>query len=211
MNRIEQIIDDIEEFIESCKNQPLSSNKIIVPKDELYELLTELRLKTPDEIKRYQKIINQKDAILAEARTQADQMIEQAEEHTSNLISEHEIMQQAYHQANEIVRQAAEEARELLSNATDDANNIRMSALAYTEELLANVENAISHSLESTKAKYDTLILSLSDNLNIISNNRKEIKEQLLGTQNQEADSLDKVDEDFDYDFEEDAFTKDIK
>ena len=58
-SRIEQIIDDIDEFIESCKYQPLSTTKIVVNKEEIEELLRELRLKTPDEIKRYQKIIRQ--------------------------------------------------------------------------------------------------------------------------------------------------------
>ena len=60
MSRIEQLIDDIYEFIESCKMQPLSQTKVIVPKDELYDLLDELKLRTPDEIKRYQKIIANK-------------------------------------------------------------------------------------------------------------------------------------------------------
>ena len=54
-SRIEQIIDEIDEFIDSCKFQPLSATKIIVNKEEIEELLRELRLKTPDEIKRYQK------------------------------------------------------------------------------------------------------------------------------------------------------------
>ena len=49
-SRIEQIIDDIEEFIDSCKYQPLSNTKIIVNRDEIDELIKELRLKTPDEI-----------------------------------------------------------------------------------------------------------------------------------------------------------------
>ena len=56
-SRIEQIIEEIEEYVESCKYQPLSTTKIVVNKEELEELLRELRLKTPDEIKRYQKII----------------------------------------------------------------------------------------------------------------------------------------------------------
>ena len=68
MSRIEQLIDEIEEFVESCKPQPFSQTKIIVPKDELFELLTELRLKTPDEIKRYQKIIANKDKIITMLR-----------------------------------------------------------------------------------------------------------------------------------------------
>ena len=59
-SRIEQIIEEIEEYIESCKFQPLSSTKIIVNKEEIDELLRELRMKTPEEIKRYQKIISNK-------------------------------------------------------------------------------------------------------------------------------------------------------
>ena len=72
MSRIEQLIDEIEEYVEGCKPAPFSQSKIIVQKEQLYELLTELRLKTPDEIKRYQKIISNKEAILNDARTKAE-------------------------------------------------------------------------------------------------------------------------------------------
>ena len=105
-SRIEQIIEEIEEYIDSCKFQPLSTTKIIVNKDQIDELLRELRMKTPDEIKRYQKIIVNKDAILADAQQKAESMIEEAHAQTSELVSEHEIMQQAYAQANEIVMAA---------------------------------------------------------------------------------------------------------
>ena len=44
MSRIEQLINEIEEYIDSCKFQPLSTTKIIVNKEELDELLVELRL-----------------------------------------------------------------------------------------------------------------------------------------------------------------------
>ena len=61
MSRIEQLISEIEEYIDSCKFQPLSTTKIIVNKDQMDELLRELRMKTPDEIKRYQKIISNQE------------------------------------------------------------------------------------------------------------------------------------------------------
>ncbi|OYP01570.1 vacuolar family H+-ATPase subunit H, partial [Lachnotalea glycerini] len=77
-SKIEQIIEEIEEYINGCKYQPLSNTKIVVNKEEIDELLTELRLKTPDEIKRYQKIINNKEAILADAQAKADAIIAQA-------------------------------------------------------------------------------------------------------------------------------------
>nr|WP_330425287.1 hypothetical protein [Roseburia sp. OM04-10AA] len=44
-SRMEQIIEEIEEYIDNCKYQPLSSTKIVVNKDELEELLTELKMK----------------------------------------------------------------------------------------------------------------------------------------------------------------------
>ena len=75
-SRIEQIIGEIEEYVDSCKFQPLSTTKIVVNKEEIEELLRELRLKTPDEIKRYQKIIAQKDKIISDAQAQAEQMID---------------------------------------------------------------------------------------------------------------------------------------
>ena len=61
-------------------------------------------MKTPDEIKRYQKIISNKEAILNDARAKAEALIQDATVQTTELINEHEIMQQAYAQANEVVR-----------------------------------------------------------------------------------------------------------
>ena len=125
-SKMEQIIEEIEEYIEGCKYQPLSNTKIIVNKEELEELIAELRSKTPEEIKRYQKIISNKEAILADAQAKADQIIAQAQVQTTELVSEHQIMQQAYAQANEVVMIATKQAQEILDNATSEANSIRM-------------------------------------------------------------------------------------
>ena len=77
-SRIEQVIDEIEEYIEGCKPKFMSSTEIIVNKDEIDELLRELRMKTPDEIKRYQKIISNKEAILNDAKAKAEALINEA-------------------------------------------------------------------------------------------------------------------------------------
>ena len=175
-SRIEQIIEEIEEYIDSCKFQPLSTTKIIVNKDQMDELLRELRMKTPDEIKRYQKIIANKDAILADAQAKADALIEEAQIHTSELVSEHEIMQQAYAQANAIVTTATEQAQEILDNATRDANDIRIGAMQYTDDLLANAESIIGHTLDSYTTKYDGLVNSLQECYDMVRNNRSELE-----------------------------------
>ena len=152
-SRIEQIIEEIEEYIDGCKPQTFSSSKIIVNREEMEELLNELRIKTPEEIKRYQKIISNKEAILADAQAKADAIIAQAQVKTDELVSEHQIMQQAYAQANEVVMIATKQAQEILDNATNDANNIRMGAMQYTDDILRNLENTISHSMDAAKAR----------------------------------------------------------
>lgn len=174
-SRIEQLIDELEEYIESCKPKFMSNSEIIVNKDEIDELLRELRMKTPDEIKRYQKIISNKEAILNDAREKAEALINEATVHTTELINEQEIMRQAYEQAQEIVELATRQAQEILDNATIEANQVKASAIQYTDEMLANVENILSHSIEITAAKYEGLINSLTDCYNIVTANRSEL------------------------------------
>lgn len=174
-SRIEQLIDEIEEYIDSCKPQAFSSTKIIVNKEQIDELLRELRMKTPDEIRRYQKIISNKEAILKDARDKAEELVKKAEIQTNQLVSEHEIMQQAYAQANEVVTMATRQAQEILDNATIEANSVRMSAMQYMDDMLAHLEGVIEESSQTAVANYDTLIGNLRHYQDIIQSNRAEL------------------------------------
>jgi len=178
-SRIEQIIEELEDYVDGCKFQALSNTKIIVEKEHIDELLRELRTKTPDEIKRYQKIISNKEAILKDARDKADVLINEAQVHTNNMINEHEIMQQAYEQANEVVMQAAAQAQQILDNAIIEANNVKTAAMQYMDDKLAELQNIIIHSLDTAEAKYGGLITQLKECEAIISANRSELYPQI--------------------------------
>ena len=175
-SRIEQIIGEIEEYVDSCKFQPLSTTKIVVNKEEIEELLRELRLKTPDEIKRYQKIINNKDAILEDAQTKADALIADAQARA--LVTQHEIMQKAYAQANDTINAANKQAQEILDSATQDANSIRLSAITYTDDMMANIGSVLNTTLEDAGVKYKTFIDSLQSCLDVVNHNRQELAPQ---------------------------------
>ncbi len=183
-SKIEQLIDEIEDYIDGCKYQPLSKTNIIVNKEEIDELLRELRMKTPDEIKRYQKIITNKEAILNDARTKAEALIKDATVQTTELINEHEIMQQAYAQANEVVRMATMQAQEILNNATLEANGVRTSAMQYLDEMLANLENAMTATLATTTEHYESFYNTISGYNETVKANRAELRpievEQML-------------------------------
>ena len=166
-SRIEQIIEEIEEYIDGCKYQALSSSKIIVNKDELEELLNELRSKTPEEIKRYQKIISNKEAILADAQAKADAIIAKAQVKTDELVSEHQI---------------------------NDANNIRMGAMQYTDDILRNLEISISHAMDSAKARHENYMSSLQEFYDVVSSNRAELNPAAEDAVSDNTENLPKID-----------------
>ena len=180
-SRIEQIIEEIEEYVESCKYQPLSTTKIIVNKEEIEELLRELRLKTPDEIKRYQKIISNKDAILADAQAKADNIIEDTKKQVQEMVKESEVMQQAYAQANETINSANQQAQAIIDAATNDANALRLSAVSYADELMGNMGQIASSMLENAAGKYNEFVQALQASLDVIRQNRAELAPQLQG------------------------------
>lgn len=197
-SRIEQLIDEIEEYIDNCKYKAFSTDVIMVNKAEIDELLRELRLKTPEEIKRYQKIISNKEAILNDAKQKAQELINDATVQTNELISEHQIMQQAYAQANEIVELATKQAQEILDNATMEANAMKTSAMQYTDDILANLENIIRHSIDISTKDYNTTIANLNQIDSIVSSNRAELnppllEEELAMTDAGDADKLDVI------------------
>lgn len=178
MSRIEQLIGEIEEFIDGCKLQPFSSTKIIVDKAQLEELLVELRHRTPDEIKKYQKILNNKEAIINDAKAQAEAIVTAANVQTNEMVNQHEITQRAYAKANEIVTEATAKAEEIMNKAVEDANALRSGAVSYTDEMLENTQNIISNGMIGIKEKYDTMMELLQTSYDVLVQNRKELTPQ---------------------------------
>ena len=174
-SKIEQLIDEIEEFIDGCKYKALSNTQIIVDKEQIDELLRELRLKTPEEIKRYQKIISNKEAILADAREKAAALINEATVQTNELINEHEIMQQAYAQANEVVTSATYQAQQILDTATMEANSVRSAATQYMDDILNYLENLIVNASHNAVSNYENLLSGLNQYKDVIQSNRAEL------------------------------------
>ncbi len=183
-SRIEQLIDELEEYVESCKPKFMSNSEIIVNKDEIDELLRELRMKTPDEIKRYQKIISNKEAILNDARAKAQALIDDATNQskalidqtaaqTTALLSEHAVMQQAHAQADQVITQAVQQAQETVDKATIEANNLRMQATQYTADRLAELEAVIVSAIQAADANYRNLMDSLTQYRDMIQANRR--------------------------------------
>ena len=157
----------------------------------------ELRLEIPDEIKKYQKIISNQEAILSDAKKQASNMLDEATARSNDMLSQaemkfnqmmadadaqsrervdnHEIMQQVYEQANQIMAQAQAQAQEMVDRASEDAANIRQGSIHYTDEMLRSLQAIINHAIETSQNQFDTYMDALRNNYEIAASNRKEL------------------------------------
>lgn len=172
-SKIESRIEELESYIENCKSYAFSSNKIIVNREEIEDIIQDLKADIPDEVERYRRIISNKEAIEQEAKEHAQYLIDQAESRTNELLSENEIMMQARAQADEIVSLAYRQAEEILDKAYMDGNAYKESAQQYLNDMLINLHTIIYSCIDNTTKNTNKFLESLNqvgetvqDNLN---------------------------------------------
>ena len=228
---VEEMINEIEIFIDNCKYQPLSSNKIVVPKDEMERLLSELKLKLPSEIERCKKIMRNKEAILASARTRSDAIISESVNEANRLVDSNHITELANIRANEILDAARQEADRILADANAEANEVRLGAMSYTRQKLSDMRDFFAATLEADRENYKNLVDSLENSVFTLETNMSEVDAsiglltgtapvqpvpeaqpsyaaQKLSSASQDYDDYDEEDDDYDPD-EDDDFDAD--
>ena len=84
--------------------------------------------------------------------------------------------EQAYAQANEVVNMATQQAQEILDNATVEANSVKASAIQYTDDILANLEQIIENGINIANTHYGQLLDDLNSCLNVVQSNRMELR-----------------------------------
>lgn len=214
-NRIEQLIEEMYEYIEGCKPKGFSATQVVVMKEEIYDILDEMKLKIPEEIKRCAKVVANKDQIIASAEERAEKIIADAKRQAEMLVQESEIMRQAYLQANEMVSRATQQADSIFQQASNDAETISMGALRYTNDMLSEVERVIAYTYEEAKAKTEAMLTTLEENLKIVQENRRELNEEVAPQEapaaTQESKQVHHGADDDLYDFDADAFLDNIE
>lgn len=148
-----ELLDELEEIIEKGASVPFSG-RCILERDELLDLVQELKLKLPDDLKQAKWIKEERQRILHEAQVEADEIIKAANEKGISMINEHEITQQAM-----------EQARQIIDKANQEAYAISDSSYNYTDNLLQTVENVTLSTIKE-----------LEQCISIVRNNRNELR-----------------------------------
>lgn len=145
-----KLLNEIEDILEDSSTIPLSG-KAIVDRHELLEILKEIRIKLPDEIKQAEWIRGERQRILAEAQNESETIVNEAKSHIEEMVEN-----------DEITKKAQERSDEIISKAQSNAKDIRLGAKEYADELLKTVQGELS----SFEGEIGTLIKTLEDNRN---------------------------------------------
>ena len=177
---IEDVMNEIEDFLNSCKTTALSSNKMIVPRDEFDELFGDLKVKIPAEIDRCKKIMRNKEAILMDARKNADGILAEATAKANQMVSETEIMNQANQKAYETVEMARVQANDILAQAVAEANEVRLGSMQYTNDIMTGIRDYVEATMQAERANYENLLAALNNDYMIANANLSEIQSQIV-------------------------------
>ena len=134
------LLETLEDLLERSKAIPFSG-KAVVDKEEMLEIIKEIRLKLPDELKQAKWVKEERQRIIEEAQREADGIVKEAENRIISMIDEHEITRKAYEQKAEIIETANEMSREISKGTKDYADNVLLELESTLEEALKTIQN----------------------------------------------------------------------
>ncbi|MBQ9737151.1 MAG: ATPase [Clostridia bacterium] len=148
-----ELINELEDIIDKGVAVPFSG-RCLLDKEELLELLQEIRLKLPTDLEQAKWIKAERQNIINDARKEAEEIIKNANEQLVAMVDEHEI-----------TKKATAAATEIMDSANAEANDAKESSYQYADYLLENVENVVVKTIRD-----------LEQCINIVKDNRNQLR-----------------------------------
>ncbi len=146
-----QLIDRLEEVFNESRAIPLT-HSVIVDEDRMLDIIDQMRVTIPEEVKKAQQVLAQRDRILAQAQEEAERTVQLARERAEQMV-----------QREIIVQEAQKQAEQILAQAQLEAEDIRREADAYALQSLQRLEEELNRLLRQVHNGISTLQQSLGE------------------------------------------------
>ena len=133
------LVDRLEEMINQSRSIPFTHN-VIVDEDRMLDLIDQMRVAIPEEVKKSQQILSQKDRVIAQAKEEADRTLKIAKEKSEKLADRDSIVQESKKKAAQVEADAELKAKKTQSEADE-----------YVAETLTNLEIALERVLNQVR------------------------------------------------------------
>ncbi|MBQ6387808.1 MAG: ATPase [Ruminococcus sp.] len=144
--KVDDLILDLQNLIDTAKTVPLSGGKVMVNSDEVFEIIAQIQDAMPAEVRQAKNIVADRKQILNEANGEAENIIRAAEERKRIMLNQ-----------NEMVREAQAKAKEIVDDAKAKSAEIRKAANVYADGILKRAEESLSTQLTDVKKTRSTL------------------------------------------------------
>ncbi len=139
-NNVEAILNEIEEVLDKSMGLPFSGGRCVVDVDKLRDLISDIRMNLPGEIRQAQNIVADRKKIVADAKAEAEDMIRRGEEKVRSMLASDELVKQAQARANDMVSQAASRTKEM-----------KLATNEFVDRLLRETEESLVRNLAEIK------------------------------------------------------------
>jgi F0F1-type ATP synthase membrane subunit b/b' len=137
-----QLIDRLEELFNESKTIPLTRN-VMVDEDRMLDIIDQMRIAIPEEVKKAQQLLGQRDRVLAQAQEEANRTLEIARQKAEQLVAKDMIVVEAQRRADQILAQARSEADGIRGDADDYVIDSLRQLEAELDRNLNQVRNGI--------------------------------------------------------------------
>ncbi len=141
-----QLIDRLEELFNESKAIPLTRN-VMVDEDRMLDIIDQMRIAIPEEVKKAQQLLGQRDRVLAQAQEEANRTLEIARQKADQLVSKDMVVQEAQRRADQVLAQARAEAE----TTRADADDYVIQSLTQLQEELERIANQVNNGLRTVK------------------------------------------------------------
>jgi cell division septum initiation protein DivIVA len=137
-----QLIDRLEELFNDAKALPFTHN-VVVDEDRMLELIDQMRIAVPEEVKKAQQVMAQRDRVMAQAQEEANRTLQIARDKADQLVQKDMIVGEALRRAEQIVNQARAEAEATRA----DADNYVIDTLMQLQDQIAKLSGQVSNGI----------------------------------------------------------------
>ena len=157
-------LDEMEDVLENSKKLPLTG-KVSIEKARIVDIINEIRLNLPDDIRQAQRILSDHDKIVADAEHKAMGILEAADAEAKMMTNSHELFRRASEQATHIIEEAKKNARDL-----------RAGAAAYVDEKLEDAEKQMKEYMSNMEMQHKRIMDYYTQTVDVLYENRQELR-----------------------------------
>ena len=137
------LVDRLEELFNNSRSIPLT-RQVVVDEDRMLDLVDQMRVSIPEEVKKAQQILSQRDRIIAQSQEEANRTVGLAREKSDQLIEKEAVVQAAHSRAEQILAKARLEAEGIRRDADQYVVERLATLQAELERILNQVRNGIA-------------------------------------------------------------------